>query len=98
MKQLVSWPAGGSVVLPRACAVARSERCRKPAVGRAGWFAPGAGEECYVDPHTGYLVFTEIAHLKRGKCCGCGCRHCPYGQENVKDSSKKKQFNSFFYT
>ncbi|XP_053549770.1 uncharacterized protein C1orf53 homolog isoform X2 [Bombina bombina] len=23
---------------------------------------------------------------------------CPYGQENVKDSSKKKQFNSFFYT
>ncbi|XP_040215817.1 uncharacterized protein C1orf53 homolog isoform X2 [Rana temporaria] len=57
-----------------------------------------AGQEGYLDPHTGYVVFTRIAHLKRGKCCGSACRHCPYGQENVKDSSRKKQFNSFFYT
>ncbi|XP_077308879.1 uncharacterized protein C1orf53 homolog [Lithobates pipiens] len=57
-----------------------------------------AGQEGYSDPHTGYVVFTRIAHLKRGKCCGSACRHCPYGQENVKDSSRKKQFNSFFYT
>ena len=26
-----------------------------------------------------YLVFTEAYHLKRGYCCGSGCRHCPYG-------------------
>ncbi|XP_068098755.1 uncharacterized protein C1orf53 homolog [Hyperolius riggenbachi] len=57
-----------------------------------------AGQEGYSDPHTGYFVFTRLAHLRRGKCCGSACRHCPYGQENVKDSSKKKQFNSFFYT
>lgn len=23
-------------------------------------------------------VFTEWYHLKRGYCCGSGCRHCPY--------------------
>jgi len=26
----------------------------------------------------GYLVFTAAYHLKRGYCCGSGCRHCPY--------------------
>jgi len=25
-----------------------------------------------------YLVFTAQYHLKRGYCCGSGCRHCPY--------------------
>ena len=34
----------------------------------------------------GYLVFTEQYHLKRGYCCGSGCRHCPYGHEAVKTS------------
>lgn len=27
----------------------------------------------------GNLVFTAAYHLKRGSCCGSGCRHCPYG-------------------
>ncbi|OYZ20769.1 MAG: hypothetical protein B7Y39_10380 [Bdellovibrio sp. 28-41-41] len=26
----------------------------------------------------GLFVFTEKYHLKKGKCCGNGCRHCPY--------------------
>lgn len=26
----------------------------------------------------GLVVFTEKFHLKRGYCCGNGCRHCPY--------------------
>ncbi|OXB68283.1 UNVERIFIED_CONTAM: hypothetical protein H355_007060, partial [Colinus virginianus] len=57
-----------------------------------------AGRLTYVDPATGYQVFTEVAHLQRGKCCGSACRHqCPYEQVNVKDQSKKKRFNSFFY-
>ena len=38
----------------------------------------------YIDPATGFTVFTELAHLRRGKCCGNMCRHCPYGWENVK--------------
>lgn len=32
----------------------------------------------------GYVVWTEAYHLKRGYCCGNGCRHCPYGHEAVK--------------
>ena len=30
-----------------------------------------------------YMVFTAAYHLKRGYCCGAGCRHCPYGHANV---------------
>jgi hypothetical protein len=26
----------------------------------------------------GFIVFTRLYHLKRGYCCGSGCRHCPY--------------------
>ena len=33
-------------------------------------------EDCYWDGP--YLVFTEAFHLKRGYCCGSGCRHCPW--------------------
>lgn len=25
------------------------------------------------------MVFTAQYHLRRGSCCGSGCRHCPYG-------------------
>lgn len=28
-------------------------------------------------------VFTEWYHLKRGYCCGSGCRHCPYPQKKM---------------
>jgi hypothetical protein len=28
-----------------------------------------------------YMVFTAAYHLKRGFCCGSGCRHCPYRGE-----------------
>ncbi|VDQ13871.1 unnamed protein product [Trichobilharzia regenti] len=33
------------------------------------------GLKNYVDPKTGYTVFTEIEHLDRGYCCGSKCRH-----------------------
>ncbi|XP_068175361.1 uncharacterized protein C1orf53 homolog isoform X2 [Antennarius striatus] len=56
-----------------------------------------AKKQMYVDPSSGYKVFTEYAHLQRGKCCGSACRHCPYGQANVKDPAMKKRFNSLFY-
>ena len=26
----------------------------------------------------GLIVFTAEYHLRRGYCCGSGCRHCPY--------------------
>lgn len=37
----------------------------------------------YIDPTSGYTVFTRVAHLSRGYCCGSGCRHCPYQHVNV---------------
>mmetsp|Transcript_22177 Transcript_22177/g.62422 ORF Transcript_22177/g.62422 Transcript_22177/m.62422 type:complete len:318 (+) Transcript_22177:2-955(+) len=42
------------------------------------------GEDFYKDPATGYMVFTRVAHERRGKCCGNGCRHCPYDHANVR--------------
>jgi hypothetical protein len=38
--------------------------------------APLDPEDYYFDGP--YLVFTAAYHLKRGVCCGSGCRHCPY--------------------
>ncbi|XP_031164338.1 uncharacterized protein C1orf53 homolog [Sander lucioperca] len=66
-------------------------------IHRAHREACEAKKQMYVDPSSGYKVFTEYAHLQRGKCCGSACRHCPYGQVNVKDPAMKKQFNSLFY-
>ncbi|XP_033477126.2 uncharacterized protein C1orf53 homolog [Epinephelus lanceolatus] len=66
-------------------------------IHRAHTEACAAKKQMYVDPSSGYKVFTEYAHLQRGKCCGSACRHCPYGQVNVKDPAMKKQFNSLFY-
>ncbi len=34
----------------------------------------------------GRVVFTAQYHLKRGSCCGSGCRHCPYGNESEQHS------------
>jgi hypothetical protein len=31
----------------------------------------------------GAWVLSRWFHLKRGSCCGQGCRHCPYGHVNV---------------
>jgi|GEM_PF-1641154 len=31
----------------------------------------------------GFVVFTAAFHLKRGSCCGSGCRHCPYEPAHV---------------
>jgi diphthamide synthase (EF-2-diphthine--ammonia ligase) len=55
------------------------------------------GELSYIDPETGYNVFTKIAHKRRGKCCGSGCRHCPYSHKNVKNKAAKIQQPSILY-
>jgi hypothetical protein len=39
------------------------------------------GIDYYMD--NGMFVMTAWFHLKRGRCCGSGCRHCPYDHENV---------------
>lgn len=55
------------------------------------------GEAHYVDPASGYRVFTAVAHKARGKCCGSGCRHCPYNHENVKDKATRIQQPAFLH-
>jgi hypothetical protein len=43
------------------------------------------GEDYYIE--AGLLVFTRRFHLKRGHCCGSGCRHCPYDPHWTKGST-----------
>ena len=38
-------------------------------------------DEFYMEK--GNFVFTERYHLRRGRCCGSGCRHCPYAHRDV---------------
>jgi ABC-type Fe3+-hydroxamate transport system substrate-binding protein/diphthamide synthase (EF-2-diphthine--ammonia ligase) len=56
-----------------------------------------AGQHTYSDPATGYQVFTELAHQQRGKCCGSGCRHCPFSHVNVKDKISHIQQPALLY-
>jgi biotin synthase-like enzyme len=43
------------------------------------------------------IIFTAAFHIKRGSCCGNGCRHCPYspkhkkGNINIDDSRHTKR-------
>ena len=48
---------------------------------------PLAPEDYYFDGP--YLVFTAAYHLKRGSCCGSGCRHCPYRDEAKPENAEK---------
>ena len=36
----------------------------------------------------GLLVYTAAYHLKRGFCCGSGCRHCPYEPKHVEGNTQ----------
>ena len=45
-------------------------------------------ETTYIDPQTGFTVFTRLGLLAREKCCGAGCRHCPFGHESVPTKRK----------
>lgn len=37
---------------------------------------------------SGFIVFTEKYHLKRGFCCGNGCCNCPYNYVNVPEPKR----------
>jgi len=40
--------------------------------------AIATGTPWYLDPRTGYQVWTAQTLWERGECCDTGCRHCPY--------------------
>ena len=37
-----------------------------------------AGDPNYIDPTSGFSVFTAAFLGQRGYCCLSSCRHCPY--------------------
>lgn len=47
------------------------------------------GEDFYYNEH-GYFVFTEKYHLKKGYCCGNGCKHCPYNFVSVPEPMRSE--------
>lgn len=55
-----------------------------PAWSEAHDAAVRHGQPRYIDPTTGYQVFTEATLRSRGRCCGSGCRHCPFGHVRVR--------------
>lgn len=36
----------------------------------------------------GMIVLTAVFHIKRGSCCGKGCRHCPYTKPHTKGNKQ----------
>jgi hypothetical protein len=48
----------------------------KRAITSEGQNALVEGEDFYREG--GFVVFTARYHLRRGYCCGSGCRHCPF--------------------
>ncbi len=42
----------------------------------------------------GCWVFTEAYHLRRGHCCGSGCRHCPYRLRQTPENLDVKSKNA----
>ncbi len=47
------------------------------------------GEDYYLNGD-GYVVLTAAYHLKKGTCCGNGCRHCPYEFEHVPEPKRSE--------
>lgn len=60
------------------------EPAADPRVRAAHDAAVRAGKAGYVDPGSGYFVFTAAYLAARGTCCGSGCRHCPYRRESFR--------------
>lgn len=50
--------------------------------------ATAAAQPGYIDPATGYLVFTRYGHQQRGRCCGRACRHCPFAHQAVPEAER----------
>jgi hypothetical protein len=47
------------------------------------------GEDYYLNAD-GNVVLTAKYHLKKGSCCGNGCRHCPYDFEQVAEPKRSE--------
>ena len=50
----------------------------------------GEGIDYKIDERSGLMVLTAHFHLKRGFCCGNGCKNCPYIPIHQKGNTKIK--------
>ncbi|MDH3624559.1 MAG: DUF5522 domain-containing protein [Myxococcales bacterium] len=55
---------------------------------RAHREATARGEDGYIDPETGFFVMTAEFLRARAECCGSGCRHCPYSEEEQRAAGR----------
>lgn len=62
------------------------DRAQADEVHRLHREACAQGDDSYIDPQTGLLVLTRVHHIRRGSCCGSGCRHCPYVPRHHKNA------------
>ena len=48
-------------------------------------------EPDFYKDENGKFVMTESYHIKRGSCCGSGCKHCPYEPQFKKGNKELKK-------
>jgi hypothetical protein len=53
------------------------------------------GDYYYDGPN---IVFTAAYHLKRGSCCGSGCRHCPYRDADAESGTASAPAGGDFHS
>jgi len=46
------------------------------------------GQDGYFDPVTNLFVLTASYLGRRGYCCGSGCRHCPYPEDEQRRAKR----------
>lgn len=47
------------------------------------------GKDYYLEK--GLIVYTESYLIRRGTCCGGGCRHCPFDEPHIKGNKNIKK-------
>ncbi|MEZ8143255.1 DUF5522 domain-containing protein [Enterovibrio sp. FF113] len=56
--------------------------------------SPHLIEELDYTMENGFMVFSAWYHLKRGTCCGNGCRHCPFGKSSELPINQEDRYNN----
>lgn len=89
---VISIEAGKDCACPDCLAAEASERLKAMAtqlsleamlVMAAPYRAQPPRQHLDYEMEGGKLVFSAWYHLRRGSCCGNGCRHCPFSHEAV---------------
>lgn len=60
----------------------------EPGRDNSQWLNLMEGRDFYYEGP--YMVFTAEYLRRRGYCCGSGCRHCPYKEDERKEAERKR--------